>query len=116
MALRRAGVGIRAERNVERILYADDAGIVSKSTERRAKTMKVIVTVLEAGRQAGLTMLDQKTDTMLLQTRDHASRAPPFFIEATENRAINRPISVYTSAALSMRKLTSWARWIGGSE
>ena len=53
MALRRAGVGIRAERNVERILYADDAGIVSKSTERRAKTMKVIVTVLEAGRQAG---------------------------------------------------------------
>ena len=61
------------------MLYADDAGIVSKSTEKLAKMMTVIVTVFKA---AGLTVSENKTGAMLLQTRDLASRAAPFVIEA----------------------------------
>ena len=49
------------------MLYADDEGIVSKSAEGLAK-MTVIMTVFEA---AGLTVSD-KTETMLLRTRDQA--------------------------------------------
>ena len=40
------------------VLYADDAGIVSKSAEGLAKMMAVIVTVFEA---AGLTVYEKKT-------------------------------------------------------
>ena len=45
------------------MLYADDAGIVSKSAEGLAKMMTVIVTVFEA---AGLTV-SENTETMLLR-------------------------------------------------
>ena len=40
------------------MLYADNAGVVSKSPEGLAKMMTVIVTVLEA---AGLTVSEEKT-------------------------------------------------------
>ena len=53
------------------MLYADDAGIVSKSAEGPAKMMTVIVTVFEA---AGLTVSDQKTETMLLRTLEIRDR------------------------------------------
>ena len=48
--------------------YADDTGIVSKSAESVAKTMTVIVTVLEA---ADLTVSETKTGTGVA-TRMHA--------------------------------------------
>ena len=49
------------------MLYADDAGIVSKPAEGLAKMMTGIVTVFEA---AGRTVSEKKTETMLLQTPD----------------------------------------------
>ncbi|MEP5351923.1 MAG: reverse transcriptase domain-containing protein, partial [Luteolibacter sp.] len=65
------------------MLYADDAGIVSKSAEGLAKMMTVIVTVFEA---AGLTVSEKKTETMLLQTPDQKTLAPPLVIEAAGQR------------------------------
>ena len=55
------------------MLFADDAGIVSKSAEALAKLMTLIVTVFET---AGLTVSEKKTETMLLQTRDRTPTAP----------------------------------------
>ena len=52
------------------MLYADDAGIVSKSTENLAK-MTVIVTVCES---AGLTVPKTKTETTLLRALRRFSR------------------------------------------
>ena len=62
------------------MLYADDAGIVSKSAEGLAKVMTVIVTVFEA---AGLTVSEKKTNhatantgpgTLYLTARHRGSR------------------------------------------
>ena len=68
-------------RAVGGMLYADDAGIVSKSAEGHAKMMTVIVTVFEA---AGLT--EKKTETMLLRTPDQTTLAPPLVIEEAGQR------------------------------
>ena len=65
------------------MLYADDAGIVSKSAEGLAKMMTVIVTVSEA---AGLTVSEKKTETKLLRRRDHTSTASSLVIEAAGQR------------------------------
>ena len=65
------------------MLYANDAGIVSKPAEGLAKTMIVIVTVFEA---AGLTVSEKKTETMLLRTPDQTTLAPPLVIEAAGQR------------------------------
>ena len=54
----------RVRRAVWGMLYANDAGIVSKSADGLAKMMTVIVTVFEA---AGLTV-SEKTEAMLLRT------------------------------------------------
>ena len=59
------------------MLYADDAGIVSKSAEGLAKMMTVIVTVFHA---AGL-IVSEKTVTMLLRTPDQAPCTSPLVIE-----------------------------------
>ena len=74
------------------MLYADDAGIVSKSAEGLAKMMTVIVTVFEA---AGLTVSEKKTETMLLRTSDQTPPANPLIIEA-QARGIDRRPSSYT--------------------
>ena len=61
---REAGaIGVRAKGSVWGILYADDAGIVSKPSEGLAKMMTVIVTVFEA---AGLTVSEKKIEATLL--------------------------------------------------
>ena len=49
------------------MLYADVAGIVSKSAEGLGKMMTFIVTVFES---AGLTVSEKKAETMLLRTPD----------------------------------------------
>ena len=61
------------------MLYAGDAGIVSKLAEGLAKMRTVIVTVFEA---AGLTVSERKTETMLLRTLLQTSLAAPLVIEA----------------------------------
>ena len=65
------------------MLYADDAGIVSKSVEGVAKMMTVIVTVFEA---AGLTVSEKKTETKLRPTPDQAPCTSPLVIEAAGQR------------------------------
>ena len=65
------------------MLYADDAGIVSRSAEKLAKMMTLIVTVFKA---AGLTMSENKTDTMLLKTPDQTTLTPQLVIEAASQR------------------------------
>ena len=59
----------RVRRAVWGMLYANDAGIVSKSADGLAKMMTVIATVFEA---AGLTVSEKKTETMLLRIPDQA--------------------------------------------
>ena len=61
------------------MLYADDAGIVSKSAEGLAKMMRVIVTVFEA---ESLTASATKTEKMLLRTPDFTTFVLPLVIEA----------------------------------
>ena len=70
-------------RAVGGMLYADDAGIVSKSTEGLAKIMAVIVTVFEA---AGLTVSDKKTETTLLRTPGQVLCTSPLVIKAAGQR------------------------------
>ena len=65
------------------MLYAGDAGIVSKLAEGLAKMRTVIVTVFEA---AGLTVSERKTEMMLLRTPGQTSLAPPLVIEAVGQR------------------------------
>ena len=65
------------------MLYADDAGIVSKSAEGLAKMTTVIATVFEA---AGLTVSEKNTETMLLRTPDQAPCTSPLVIEAAGQR------------------------------
>ena len=65
------------------MLFADDAGIVSRLAEGLAKLMTVIVTVFEA---AGLTVSERKTENMLLRTPGQTSLAPPLVIEAAGQR------------------------------
>ena len=67
------------------MLYADYAGIVSKSAEGLAKMMTVIVTVFEA---AGLTV-SEKTETMLLRTPDQAPCTSPL-VTRHQARCIDR--------------------------
>ena len=64
-------------------MFADDAGIVSKSAEALAKRMTLIVTVFET---AGLTVSEKKTETKLLRRRDHTSTASSLVIEAAGQR------------------------------
>ena len=65
------------------MLYADDAGIVSKSAEGLTlgclEFMTVIVTVFEA---AGLTASEKNTETMLLRTPDQTRCTSPLVVEA----------------------------------
>ena len=65
------------------MLYADDAGNVSKLAEGLTIMMTVIVTVIES---AGRRVSGKKTETMLLQALGLASRAPQFDIEASSQR------------------------------
>ena len=69
------------------MLYADDAGIVSKSAEGLTlgclEFMTVIVTVFEA---AGLTASEKNSETMLLRTPDQTACTSPLVVEAAGQR------------------------------
>ena len=65
------------------MLYADEAGIMSKSAEGLAKMKTLIVAVFEA---AGLTVSGTKTETILLRTPNQAPETSPLIIEAAGQR------------------------------
>ena len=85
------------------MLYADDAGIVSKSAEGLATMMTVIVTVFEA---VGLTVSEKETETMLLRTPNQAIRTSPLVVEAAGQRDICKRCSFCTWTALSTQAPT----------
>ena len=84
-----AGVGAgtpleRVRRAVGGTLYADDAGVVSRSQEGLTRMMTIIVEVLGA---FGLTVSEKKTETLLMRTPEKQSKkggspSPPLVIEA----------------------------------
>ena len=84
-----AGVGAgtpleRARRAVWGMLYADDAGVVSRSQEGLTRMMTIIVEVFVA---FGLTVSEKKTETLLKRAPDKqpnkgGSPPPPLVIEA----------------------------------
>ena len=84
-----AGVGAgtpleRARRAVWGMLYADDAGVVSRSQEGLTRMMTTIVEVLG---KFGLTVSEKKTETLLTrapekQPKKGGSPPPPLVIEA----------------------------------
>jgi len=69
----------RVRKAVWGMLYADDAGVVSKSLEGLTKMMTVIVTVFEA---AGLTVSEKKTEIMLFRTPHQEPQLEPLVVEA----------------------------------
>ena len=84
----------RVRRSVWGMLYADDAGIVSKSAEGLTK-MIVIVTIFE---ETVLTVSENKTETMLLRTQPGAP-------DLTARRRSSGP-EVYADDAVSVRGQT----------
>ena len=89
----KAGVGAgtsleRARRAVWGMLYADDAGVVSKSQEGLTRMMTLIVEVFGA---FGLTVSEKKTETLLMRAPDKqpkkgGSPLPPLVIEAARQK------------------------------
>ena len=94
------------------MLYADDAGIVSKSAEGLAKMMAVIVTGFEA---VDLTVPEKKTETMLLRTPSQAPRTSPLVIEAAGQR-YRRTMQFCAWAVLPSQTLTLCQRSHDGSD
>ena len=84
-----AGVGAgtpleRARRAVWGMLYADDAGVVSRSQEGLTRMMTTIVEVFG---EFGLTMSEKKTDTLLMRASEKQPKKggpppPPLVIKA----------------------------------
>ena len=101
------------QRSVCGMLYADDADIVSKSTEDLAK-MTVIVTVWES---ADLTVPETKTETMLLRTLNNVLPAPPFVVEAVGKSYVCRRCIFCTWARSYQRKRRHYSiKLNGGSD
>ena len=67
------------------MLYADDAGVVSKSAEGLARMMTIVVEVFG---EFGLTVSEKKTETLLLRVKEEqpATSPPPLIIEAAGQR------------------------------
>ncbi|CAB1112683.1 unnamed protein product [Ectocarpus sp. CCAP 1310/34] len=57
----------RVRRAVWGMLYADDAGVVSRSAEGLARMMTIIVEVFG---EFGLTVSEKKTETLLMRAKD----------------------------------------------
>ena len=93
------GRGGKEEEEVQRLwgmLYADDAGIVSRSSEGLERMTTVIVTACSA---FGLTVSDAKTEIMCLQTKGGGK--VPFTINAAGQVYKQTIESVYLGGAIS---------------
>ena len=73
----------RIRKAVWGMLYAEYAGVVSKSPEGVTKMMTVIVTVFEA---AGLTVSEKNTEIMLFRTPHQEPQREPLNVEATDQK------------------------------
>ena len=76
----------RVRRAVWGMLYADDAGVVSKSAEGLARMMTIIV---EVSREFGLTVSERKTETLVMRVKEKQPPLlppPPLIIEAAGQR------------------------------
>eukprot|EP00752_Nemacystus_decipiens_P013012 g11511.t2 len=71
----------RVRRAVWGVLYADDAGVVSKSAEGLGSMMPIIVEVF---REFGLTVSERKTLTLVTPVKE--KKPPPLIIEAAGQR------------------------------
>ncbi|CAB1113911.1 unnamed protein product [Ectocarpus sp. CCAP 1310/34] len=72
----RRGGGLldRVRRAVWGMLYADDAGVVSKSADGLARMMTIIVEVF---REFGLTVSERKTETLVMRVKERQRPPPP---------------------------------------
>ena len=86
------------------MLHADDAGIVSRSSEGLERMMTVIVTACSA---FGRTVPEAKTEIMCLQTKDGGKVSSPSMQLA---RYTNKRSSLCTWAKPSARTQTSTSR------
>ena len=93
------------------MLYADDAGIVSKSAEGLAKMTTVVATVFEA---SGLTVTEKTTEphasrNNVKNTQEHQTRQPsPHRLSSKQQvRGMNRRLGYFTQVALSTKALAS---------
>ena len=77
----------RVRRAVWGMLYADDAGVVSKSAEGLARMMTIIVEVF---REFGLTMSERKAEILVMRLKKEKQPPllppPPLIIEAAGQR------------------------------
>ena len=78
------------------MLYADDAGIVSRSSEELERMMTVIVTACSA---FGLTVSEAKTEIMYLQTK--GGEKVSFIINAADQVYKQTIGFVYLGGAIS---------------
>ena len=85
------------------MLYADDAGVVSRSPEQLRKMMEVIVVVCAA---FGLTVSEAKTEIMCLRAKGMPESTATFGVEAAGT-------SLYTSGETSTTMPTCPSRSIG---
>ena len=104
----------RVRRALWGMFYADDAGIVSNLAEGLAKMMTVIPSVFEA---AGLTVSENKTDTMFLLTPDRTDNPHPSARHRSSRVCLygDRQPSSYTHAASSTKTPTSLSKSTDGS-
>lgn len=69
------------------MLYADDAGVVSKPADGLARMMTIVVEVF---REFGLTVSERKTETLVMRVKEKPSPPPPppppLLIEAAGHR------------------------------
>ena len=117
-----AGVGAgtpleRARRAVWGMLYADDAGVVSRSQEGLTRMMTTIVEVFG---EFVLTVSEKKTETLLMRAPEKQPKKggpppPPLVIEAAGQSTL-RPPSSDTWAALSTKMANSRRRSTTGAE
>ena len=56
------------------MLYADDAGVVSRSADGRARMMTIIVEVFA---EFGLTVSEKKTETLLMRVKEKMTKPLP---------------------------------------
>ena len=97
--------------SVSGMLYAGDAGIMSKSAEGLAKMMTVIVTVFEA---AGLTVSEKKTETIVAATLSQVHPTSPLVVEAAGQRNTQAMKFVYLGGLIDANAdiMPNIKRWI----
>ncbi|CAB1104591.1 unnamed protein product [Ectocarpus sp. CCAP 1310/34] len=108
----------RVRRAVWGMLYADDAGIVSKSADGLARMMTIIVEVF---REFGLTVSERKTETLVMRVKEKQrpppTPPPPLTIEAAgQSTSAKKPVAICCTRRSPRQRtsLTKDTRSLGG--